>query len=60
MTHSLELHKWFLVELRRWFFSATLWVITLIAAAMTLLSTFGVIETGVQQIADGITDAESL
>ena len=60
MTRSLKPHMWFFAELRRWFVSTTLWAITFIAAAMTVLSTFGVVERGAKQIADGVTDPESL
>lgn len=60
MTRSLKPHMWFFAELRRWFVSTTLWAITFIAAAMTVLSTFGVVETGAKQIAEGVTDPESL
>jgi hypothetical protein len=51
---------WLLVELRRWLMSPTIWVVTLISTAMTVLSTFGVVETGAKQIADGITKPELL
>lgn len=60
MTRSLKPHIWFLAELRRWLMSPALWLVTLISGMMTALSTFGVVETGVKQIANGMTKPNSL
>lgn len=60
MNYLSRSFAWFLQEFRRWVFTPTLWGITVIAAGLTVLSTYGTAETGATRISEGVTDAASL
>lgn len=60
MARRVSSRAWLVEELKRWFTAPSLWVLALISALMAILSIYGTVETGADEIASGLADSQSV